>query len=182
MAFDIAGKGVVLPLAIVFNNFSKEPREQKVYSAIKNPVTAVIQLGIQVPVFYAIWNGVGKLANRGLLDRDPNYSFNAEFYANKFAGSIEHVEGIGKLKAELRKKGLTKRLANSFDEIVSGMDNPLVKQSFKKFQEVDKRLFHLKSRFAFAGLLLSIPLVCAIENKCHPRLMNFIKKVKDGHK
>ncbi len=179
MAFDIAGKGLLLPAVVAFHPTSKESKECKRYSATKNVVAAGIEVVLQVPVFYAIWNGVGKLGNKGLLDKDSGYSFNSRSFRKKFEQSLEDVAGLDTLKKELKKKkGLTKRLTYEFEEAISNINNKVVTEAFENFRKVDKRLFHLKSRFSFAGLLLTMPLVCAIENKVHPKLMELIKRKK----
>lgn len=201
---DIFGKAVLVPIVIIFNGFSKQPKEEKKYSAIKNPTAALIQLGLEVPIFYYATKGVKNLANKGLLDKDPNFSYNAKLHKNIFIESLDRLiksnppnpkiaKEITGLRSQLDKKGLTQKLIHDFNQVISKITSNSssmnlknqTKDALNNYNTVNKRLFQLGSRFSFLAALLLIPVVCGIENWLHPKIMKILdnrknKKVNAG--
>ena len=58
---------------------SKEPVEKKEYSALKNPVAAIIQLALEVPVLLLGSKAIEKAANKGLFDKGKRDSITKNF-------------------------------------------------------------------------------------------------------
>ncbi|GBF23624.1 hypothetical protein tpqmel_1028, partial [Candidatus Gastranaerophilus sp. (ex Termes propinquus)] len=74
IAVDFLGKSLLVPLVIMLSPNKKQTKEEKQYSAVKNPIAAAIQLGLEVPIFYFTSKAVNKAANSGLLDDGKNLS------------------------------------------------------------------------------------------------------------
>ena len=191
---DILGKGLLVPLVIMSNPFSKQSKEDKKYSAIKNPISATIQLGLEVPIFYFASKGARKLANQGLLDKGRDFSYNAKSARDTFIASFDdmlkssppkgaEIKHIAKLKQTLSKTRPPRKTIQELNQIISSSSTHLkqqAKKSLDNFNTTHKRLFHLESRFSFIVAMLAIPFVCALENWLHPKVMEFInKKDKD---
>lgn len=195
---DIAGKAVLVPLVIMFNPFSKQKKEDKKYTAIKNPLAGLIQLGLEVPVFYYTAKGIKSLANKGLLDKDPNFSYNAKLHKDMFLRNLDKLvkanppnsqiaDEIRNLTAQLHKKKLSQKLVYDFNQVISkfpptnSINSDLkdtAKKSLDNYKIIDKRLFHLGSRFSFIAALLLIPVMCAIENWLHPKVVSLFNNSK----
>lgn len=63
------GTAFVAPIFIAFNPISKEDKETKIYSALRQPISAVIAVAIQIGVNTKFNNWMNKLASTGQLDR-----------------------------------------------------------------------------------------------------------------
>ncbi len=63
------GTAFVAPIFIAFNPISKEDKDTKIYSAMRQPISAVIALGIQLGVNKKFNNYLDTLASTGQLDR-----------------------------------------------------------------------------------------------------------------
>ena len=61
IALDFSGKAILVPLIIMMT--SKEEKETKEYSALKNPVAATIQLAIEAPLLAIGSKIISTLAN-----------------------------------------------------------------------------------------------------------------------
>ncbi len=191
IAIDILGKAVLVPLVIIFNPLSKQPKEDKKYSAIKNPIAAGIQLGLEVPIFYYTSRMVRNLANKGLLDKaGSNFSYNAkaakDIFIESFDKMLESSPGGLKESARgtlemLKKKKLGQKTIGDLNKIIFSSKSHLkeqTKNALDNFNNINKRLFLLESRFSLIAALLAIPLMCAIENWVHPKVMKLIDKHK----
>ena len=72
IACDFLGKALVVPFVIMMA--SDEPKDKKEFSALKNPVAATIQLGLEAPVLFFGSKLIGKYANKGFFDKNPDDS------------------------------------------------------------------------------------------------------------
>ncbi len=63
------GTAFVAPIFIAFNPISKEDKETKIYSAMRQPISAVIALAVQLGVNKQFNNFLDKLASTGGIDR-----------------------------------------------------------------------------------------------------------------
>lgn len=63
------GTACVAPIFIAFNPLSKEDKETKIYSALRQPISAVIALVIQIGVNTKFNNWLDKLSSTSQLDR-----------------------------------------------------------------------------------------------------------------
>lgn len=61
---NAAGKAIIAPMVIMANPFSKEEKENKEWAAIKQPVEAVITLGMQLLSLALIYKGMNKLIQK----------------------------------------------------------------------------------------------------------------------
>lgn len=186
IALDFFGKAVLVPATIMIA--SKEPEEKKEYSALKNPIAALFQLMMEVPILMAGSNLVEKLANKGKLDKaGSNFSYNEKLFKEKFISNIENTfqndknlkETCANLVEKLNKKGLGKNLKEEFEEIIkksSPNAKDALKKSLKDFDETHKRLYHLQNRVCFVAAIVLTPILCKAEDYFFPKIMNLIKK------
>ena len=187
IACDFLGKAVVVPAVIMLA--SNEPKDKKEFSAFKNPVAAFIQLGLEVPVLAIGSKIVGDLADKGFFDKAKNakkgFSYNEKLQKEKFIDtfekmadtapsiknkSMEFIEGV-------KNKGYSKKAAEDIVEILDGADDKIkntLMTSFKNFEHARQNKFHLQNRICFVAALALTPLLCAIENYIHPKIMNKI--------
>lgn len=187
IACDFLGKAVVVPVVIMLA--SSEPKDKKEFSAFKNPVAAFIQLGLEVPVLAIGSKIVGDLADKGFFDKAKNakngFSYNEKLQKEKFIDtfekmadtapsiknkSMEFIEGV-------KNKGYSKKAAEDIVEILDGADDKIkntLMTSFKNFEHARQNKFHLQNRICFVAALALTPLLCAIENYIHPKIMNKI--------
>ena len=187
IACDFLGKAVVVPVVIMAA--SDEPKENKEFSAFKNPVAAFIQLGLEVPVLMAGSKIVGDLADKGYFDRAKSvkkgFSYNEKLQKEKFIDTFEKladktpsIRAKSKEFAEsIKNGGYSKKMADDLVEILDGVDEKVklaTIDSFKNFEHAHENKFHLQNRICFAAALILTPLLCAIENYIHPKIMNKI--------
>ena len=187
IACDFLGKAVVVPAVIMLA--SDESRENKEFSAFKNPVAAFIQLGLEVPVLMAGSKIVGDLADKGFFDNSKNvkkgFSYNEKQQRQNFVDTFEKLaDGSEKLKNNsrefikgIKEKGYTKKAAEDIVELLNGADDRVknaAMTSFKNYEHARQNKFHLQNRICFVAALVLTPLLCAIENYIHPKIMNKI--------
>ena len=182
IAFDFLGKAVVVPAIIMVS--SDEPKEKKEYSAFKNPVAAVIQLALEVPILFFGSKAIEKGANKGIFDKGVNRQYNEKFYKDIFVSNMEKsfedtkkAEEAKNLIEKINKKGLGRKITENIDDFIANspkQSRDLLKKSFKEYKNAHKKLFHLQNRLCFAAAILLTPLICALENKFHPIIMDKI--------
>lgn len=197
IACDFIGKAVIVPAVIM--GVSKEPKEKKEYSAFKNPVAAVIQLFLEVPVLIGGSKIVETLADKGYFDKtDSGFSYNQKKFKEEFLNVFEKNivgktgQNKNKLIEKIKTQGYSKQIAQEFDDFIKTADSSIQKELipvFKKFETTYKNQFHLKNRICFLGAIILTPLLCAIENYLHPKIMKKIynyeynhQKIKPHHK
>ena len=185
IACDFFGKALVVPLVIMAT--SKEPQDKKEFSAFKNPVAAVIQLALEVPILAAGSKIIGECANKGMFDlKGSNFSYNEKLKRTKFINVFQKYAPSLKEKSkgfldEVKSKGYSNKIIEQFDDITANLNEPtkkIIKGSFKEYEKTYKNLFHLKNRLCFAAALVLTPLLCALENKIHPAIMDKIFKLQ----
>ena len=185
IACDFFGKALVVPLVIMTT--SKEPEDKKEFSAFKNPVAAVIQLALEVPILATGSKIISKCANKGMFDiKGSNFSYNEELKRNKFVGLFQKYAPSLKEKSkgfldEVKSKGYSNKIIEQFDDITSNLNDPakkILKGAFKEYEKTYKNQFHLKNRLCFVAALVLTPLLCALENKLHPAIMDKIFKLQ----
>ena len=187
IACDFLGKAVVVPAVIMLA--SNEPKDKKEFSAFKNPVAAFIQLGLEVPVLMVGSKIVGELADKGFFDNKKNakngFSYNEKLQREKFIDTFEKIskksasikENSKNFIEEIKTTGYSKKAAEDIVEIVKGADDKAkeaIMTSFKNFEHARQNKFHLQNRICFVAALALTPLLCAIENYIHPKIMNKI--------
>lgn len=186
---DFLGKAVVVPVVIMAA--SKEPKEKKEYSAFKNPVAAVIQLALEVPILMGGTKLIGDLADKGIFDKkDSDFSYNEKKFRQSFVDCFEsQAKNDSALKdtkdfiETIKSKGYTKKMAESFDDILekTGEEtSKVLKKSFTQFESVHKNKFHLQNRVCFGAALLLTPLLCKMEDILHPKIMNLLYKNREN--
>lgn len=62
------GKATIAPLVILHNPFTKEDKENKQWAAIKQPVEAIITLGMQLASLALLYKGVDSLIKKGKIN------------------------------------------------------------------------------------------------------------------
>ena len=189
---DFLGKELVVPAVIMMA--SNEPKDKKEFSALKNPVAATIQLGLEVPVLFFGSKFLGKLANKGFFDKDPEkFSYNEKLFRDKFIKTIEEtskqndsIKDIAPdLIKDINKNGYTKKMADGFEDFLKSVDEGAkqdIKYAFNRFKQAYKNQFHLKNRICFLTALALTPVLCAIENWAHPKIMNKIYEHRNKNK
>ena len=190
IALDFIGKAVLVPAIIMTT--SKEEKEKKTYSAIKNPIGATIQLILEVPLLMLGSRYIEKIANQGKLDaKNSDFSFNEKAAKDNFVKTAKEMaekdstfkENASEFLKKVEEKGFTNQIKDDFDDIVAQLDETKVKglvDSFKRMELSHRRLYHLQNRLCFAAALILTPVICAFENFLHPKVMNLIKKPKEG--
>lgn len=185
IACDFLGKAVVVPMVIMAA--SDEPKETKQYSALKNPVAALIQLAFEVPILAFGSKGIEKLADKGFFDKDSSsFSYNTQTAKQSFVDVFEKEKsvlvGADKFLETLNKKGYCKKTVEQFKETMQNADSTIkenVESAFKSYEKVYKNTFHLKNRICFGAALILTPLLCNLEDKLHPKIMDLIAKNKN---
>ncbi|MDO5437574.1 MAG: hypothetical protein Q4F80_05195 [bacterium] len=184
IACDFLGKALVVPAVIMLA--SNEDKEKKEYSAIKNPVAAFIQLGLEVPVLAMGSKIVGDLADKGFFDKKgSDFSYNEKKMKEAFVDTFEKhnpKEKAGEFIKTIKEKGYTKKTAELFEEISAplvGKAKEETVSAFKKLESTHKNQFHLKNRICFMAALVLTPVLCAIENKAHPKIMDMLYQKRD---
>lgn len=187
---DFLGKAVVVPIVVMAA--SKEPKEKKAYSAFKNPVAAIIQLALEVPILIGGTKLVGNLADKGFFDKkNSDFSYNEKKFKDIFVNSFEeqmkndknlkeHSKGfIEKIKSN----DLTKSVTENFDEIIEKTgenSKEILKESFKNLKQAHKNKFHLQNRICFIAAIALTPILCELEDYLHPKIMKMLYKNKDN--
>lgn len=69
------GTAFVAPIFIAFNPFSKEDKDTKVYSALRQPISAVIAVLIQIGVISKFNNWLDHVASVDILQSKPQVSY-----------------------------------------------------------------------------------------------------------
>ena len=183
IAFDFLGKAVVVPAVIMLA--SKEPVEKKEYSALKNPVAAIIQLALEVPVLLLGSKAIEKAANKGLFDKGQKRQYNEKFHKDTFTSTLqnavkespESAKRADELINSINTKGLSRKIteaAEDFMETLPEKSKVLAKKAFQDYGSAHKKLYHLQNRLCFAAAIILTPLICALENKLHPVVMDII--------
>ena len=189
IALDFIGKAVLVPAIIMTT--SKEEKEKKTYSAIKNPIGATIQLILEVPLLMFGSKYIEKVANKGELDvKNSTFSYNEKGATDTFLKKAQELTENNKdfkgasseFLKKIKEKGFSNTLKDDFDDIIANFDEDKVKEvvkSFKNMELAHRRLYHLQNRLCFAAALILTPVICGFENFLHPRVMNLISKPKN---
>ncbi len=183
IAFDFLGKAIVVPAVIMLA--SKEPVEKKEYSALKNPVAAIIQLALEVPVLLLGSKAIEKAANKGLLDKGQNKQYNEKFYKDSFASTLKdaakedskNAKNADKIINAINTKGLSRKITESAEDLFETLPEKskvITKKAFQDYGTAHKKLYHLQNRLCFIAAIVLTPLICALENKLHPIVMDKI--------
>ena len=65
---NAAGKATIAPLVIMHNPFTHEDEENKQWAAIKQPVEAIVTLGMQLASLALLYKGVDSLIKKGKIN------------------------------------------------------------------------------------------------------------------
>lgn len=187
IALDFIGKAVVVPAVILA--VSKEDKEKKEYSALKNPVAATIQLLMEVPILMAGSKFIEKLANSGALDPKTGAKLYNENEAKKmFLYLVQQAsqndetfaQKSKELVEKLEKEGLSKNIKENFENLIknskNNTDKKLLSAALSGYDCTKKRLFHLQNRVCFIAALALTPILCKAEDFIFPKIMNLIIK------
>lgn len=186
IACDFLGKALVVPAVIMAA--SDEPKEKKEYSAFKNPVAAVIQLALEVPILAGGTKLIGNLADKGIFDKkDSTFSYNEKRFKDAFVDcfkkNCKDVKNSKNFIEEVKTQGYTKQVVENFEEISKNIGENVsetVKNSFKQFEMAHKNKFHLQNRICFLAALLLTPVLCKFEDFLHPKIMHLIYKNREN--
>ncbi len=181
---DFLGKAVIVPAVIM--KVSKEPKEKKEYSAFKNPVAAVIQLALEVPVLLVGSKIIEKAADKGFFDKkNSDFSYNQKKFKEDFIKLLEELKLNNNLAQKIKEQGYSKNIASEFCDFIKTVNNKTTKDklnlAFSKFEAAYKNQFHLKNRICFLFALVLTPLLCAIENYIHPKVMKKVYNYEHTH-
>lgn len=190
IALDFIGKALLVPTVIMLA--SKEDKEKKSYSAMKNPIGATASLVIEAPLLMVGSKYIGKLANSGKLDAsNSDFSYNEKAATDSFMKSAKEMaekdltfkENSKELLEKVKNSGFSNNMKDDFDDIITKFDKEKlsgVVESFKKMELSHKRLYHLQNRLCFAAALLLTPVICGFENFMLPRVMKLFGKNKEA--
>ncbi len=203
IALDFLGKAILVPAVIL--SVSKEDKETKEYSAIKNPIAATLQLMMEAPILMFGSKFVGKLANEGKLDPvaadigklkkngkinpDANQILYNEkkakntflYLAERAAKHDEEFEKstrglIKKLEEGTLNKELKREFTNAIEKIANDIDKRNVSAALNGYDITQKRLYHLQNRVSFLMAIILTPLLCKAEDFLFPKITNLIIK------
>ncbi len=180
IAFDFLGKAAVVPAVIMLS--SKEPKEKKEYSAFKNPVAAVIQLALEVPILFFGGIGIEKAANKGVFDTKDSTRYNEKLHKDIFIKELknsvqEENDDIKNIIDTLDKKGLSRKMKENIEDFIKTTPNDskdVLNKAFSEYKNAHTNLYHLKNRLCFVAAIILTPIICALENKLHPIIMDKI--------
>ncbi len=183
IAFDFLGKALVVPAVIMIS--SKEPKEKKEYSAFKNPVAAVLQLALEVPILFFGSAAIEKAANTGKFDTETSNRYNEKLHKdifvkelqNSFTNDENNIKQINETLNTVDKKGLSRKEIETFEDLIKTAPvdkKDILEKTFSEYKNAHTNLYHLKNRLCFAFAIILTPLICYLENKLHPIIMDKI--------
>lgn len=183
IAFDFLGKALVVPAVIMLS--SKEPKEKKEYSAFKNPVAAVLQLALEVPILFLGSAAIEKTANKGGFDTKTSSRYNEKLYKDIFTKELKdsfkndenNIKQINETLNTIDKKGLSRKGIETFEDLIKTAPlnkKEILEKTFGEYKNAHTNLYHLKNRLCFAFAIVLTPLICYLENKFHPVIMDKI--------
>jgi len=189
IACDFLGKAAIVPAVIMLT--SKEPKEKKQYSALKNPVAATIQLALEVPILAVGSKIVGNLADKGVFDvENSEFSYNALKKKDEFISTLKNIS-LNSKEAQQKEQDILEALKTgskdlsgdvlNLAKLIDENSSAILKTSFEAFEKAKKNQFHLKNRICFLAAILLTPVLCALENKIHPIIMNKFFEKQDKH-
>lgn len=188
ITLDFLGKAVLVPATIML--VSKEEKEKKEYSALKNPVAATLQLLMEVPILMYGSKLIEKLANKGKLDKEGSiFSYNEKAAKEGFTTALQEAakkdETLKTKSVELierlNKKGLNSNLKDAFQDSFEKLPeetSKALKKSLENYDTTHKRLYHLQNRVCFVAAIVLTPLLCAAEDFLFPKVMKLLKGEK----
>lgn len=183
IAFDFLGKALVVPAVIMIS--SKEPKEKKEYSAFKNPVAAVLQLALEVPILLLGSAAIEKAANNGRFDTKTSNRYNEKLHKDIFVKELQdsfkddenNIKQISETLNIIDKKGLSRKGIETFEDLIKTAPadkKDILEKTFSGYKSTHTNLYHLKNRLCFAFAIILTPLICYLENKLHPIIMDKI--------
>ena len=192
IALDFSGKAVLVPATIML--VSKEDKEKKEYSALKNPVAATFQLLMEVPILMLCSKYVENLANRNKLNKiGGKISYNEKYAKDNFINmlnkasseNLELEKSCKEIVEKLDKKGFGKLIKEDFEQAIESFGGNYKKElieSLKNWDLTHKRLYHLQNRVSFVAAITLTPLLCKAEDYFFPKIMNKIIKKPENNK
>lgn len=191
IALDFAGKAVLVPATIML--VSKEDKEKKEYSALKNPVAAIFQLLMEVPILILCSKYVENLANRNKLNKiGGKISYNEKSAKENFIKALNKASGENleleksckEIVEKLNKKGFGRIIKEDFEQAIEnfgGNYKKELKESLKNLDLTHKRLYHLQNRVSFVAAIALTPILCKAEDYFFPKVMNKIVKKPENN-
>ena len=193
ITLDFLGKAVLVPLVIM--TVSKEDKEKKEYSALKNPIAATLQLIMEAPILMLGSKFVEKLANDDKLDSVAGEKlYNEKEAKNTFLYLVKRTARydeefekntrglIKKLEKDSLSKELKKEFTNAIEKIANDIDKRNVSAALSGYELTQKRLYHLQNRVCFLMAIILTPLLCKAEDFLFPKITNLIIKQPQGQK
>ena len=192
IALDFLGKALIVPAIIMLT--SKEDKDKKEYSALKNPLAATIQILLEAPILMLGSKFIENLANKNKLDSPKgDFSYNEaaakEFFIEKLKFATKENSDLAKnchkLVDRLNKKGLGKNLKEDFEQTFENYGEnykKCLKEALEKLDTTHKNLYHLQNRICFLAAIVLTPLLCKAEDYLFPKVMNLIINKKETQK
>jgi hypothetical protein len=181
---NAVGTGFVAPFFIAFNPLSKEDDNTKKYSALRQPVSAIIAVAMQVGITLKIDKLINHIASLGKkeglgkkfdlsIEPDKNYLYSI-IKKEKPTLSKEQIWNEVKKKQQEIKKDVIAKIASKLK--LNGMsDEKAAMMATKKFDSklinVKNRLGAYKAAIAIAVSLVTMPLACTALNWSYPRIV-----------
>lgn len=114
------GTAFVAPFFIAFNPLSKEDKETKIYSALRQPISAVIAVAAQLGIVSKFNSGLDKLASTDQIDRAKLSAKPKEGYLKKII-KLQHPEFSKEEIQEEVKRKMDSRYQKKFSELQKNM-------------------------------------------------------------
>lgn len=144
------GTAVVAPIFIAFNPLSKKDKETKMYSALRQPISAVIAVAAQMSVVKALNNALDKYASTGGVKGMDLRDKQKESYLKK----LIKMENPDITKEEL-KEAIKKRQTATFEEAIkkatesfkdTPVDEILTKENSISVKDYTEKIKELKAQ------------------------------------
>lgn len=181
---NAVGTALVAPFFIAFNPISKEDKNTKLYSALRQPISAALAIITQVGVVTKFNKYIDKLAVNGKLGKDydmsirpfAKYTYNQVKKNNPNFTRDQIWDEVKKIRKEAR------------DNAIENLKNKIIKETGKSAESaakeagdtIRKNISTINKRVnglsKFLGLFVSLaimPITCTALNWLYPRMMEF---------
>ncbi len=133
---NAAGTGIIAPLFIAYNPLADTDKDTKIYSAWRQPISAVLAILMQFSIVYPFSQYVQKLSNEGLLAKHLNRTLIHEEKYLKQILQRQYPNMSAKEIAERAKNWQTQEYAEAMEliqrkGILSSTMNPMSVENFK---------------------------------------------------
>jgi|GEM_PF-3948707 len=166
------GTGLLAPLVIANNPLSKEDKDTKVYSALRQPISAVIAIITQLAVCMKADKIIDKLAYNNKLGTEAQKA--AHFYDLSIIKNAKENSSLKDKFKGLKDAGILEILHNTGE---------ISNDKFKTTITVLSRLKAFKNWIGIGLSIATLPFACCTLNWIYPRFMEkFFPEISNAKK